>query len=153
LSAAQQRLATLEGEMTELYAQLQEAIAHAEREAKATTASSESARQATEVAHEASTDRKALLAENGALRSGLIFVRREHWRALADRDLLFHHERDAMLERWKMTVRSATQLVAENHRLRPFKSVATWAVNQLRVRPAEVTGACGCSCLDIMAFS
>jgi TolA-binding protein len=78
LSAAQQRLATLEGEMTELCAQLQEAVAHAEREAKATTASSKSARQVAEVAHEASTDREALLAENGALQFGLIFVRRVH---------------------------------------------------------------------------
>jgi hypothetical protein len=49
-------------------------------------------------------------------------------------------------------VRSATQLVAENHRLRPFKSVATWVVNQLHVRSMEVTGEWGYSCLDIMAF-
>jgi hypothetical protein len=67
LSAAQQRLATLEGEMTELRAQLQEAITHAEGEVKATAASSESAHQAAKVAQEASTDCEALLAENGAL--------------------------------------------------------------------------------------
>jgi hypothetical protein len=82
-------LATLEGEMIELHAQLQEVVAHAEGEAKATVASSKSAHQAAEVAQEASTDREALLAENGALRSGLVSVRREHWHALADRDLLF----------------------------------------------------------------
>jgi hypothetical protein len=133
LRAAQLHSATLEGEMTELCAQLQEAVAHAEVEAKAVVASSESIRQATEVAQEASAVHEALLAENGALRSSLVSVRREHWCALADRDLLFQqcrticHERDAMLERWKMTVRSTAQLVAENHRLRPFKSAVTWA--------------------------
>jgi hypothetical protein len=66
---------------------------------------------------------------------------------------MIHHEWDDMLERWKMTVRSAAQLVAENQRLRPFKSVATWAVNQLCAQPVEVTGEWGCSCLDITAFS
>jgi hypothetical protein len=35
----------------------------------------------------------------------------------------------------------------------PPKLVATWAINQLRAQSAEVTGAWGCSCLDIMAFS
>jgi hypothetical protein len=121
-------------------------------------ASSKSTHQATEVAQEASTNHEALLVENGALRSDLVSVRQKHWRALVDRDLLFQqcrmicHERDAMLEQWKMTVRSATQLVAENHILRPFKSMATWAVNQLRSQSAEVTGEWGCSCLDIMAF-
>jgi hypothetical protein len=110
------------------------------------------------VAQEASAIREALLAENGALRSGLVSVRREHWRALANRDLLsqqcrtIRRERDAMLERWKMTVRSAAQLVAENHRLRPFKSAVTWAVNQLRIQFAEVTGKWGRSCLYTMAF-
>jgi hypothetical protein len=64
--------------MIELHAQLQEAITRAKGEAKATAASSESARQATEVAQEASTVREALLAENGALRSSLISIRREH---------------------------------------------------------------------------
>jgi hypothetical protein len=53
--------------MTELRTQLQEAIACAEGEAKAALASSESARQAAKVAQEASADREALLAENGAL--------------------------------------------------------------------------------------
>jgi hypothetical protein len=67
LSTTQQQLAALEGEMTQLYAQLQEAITHAEEEAKAAAASSESARQPAEVAQEASTDCEALLAENGAL--------------------------------------------------------------------------------------
>jgi hypothetical protein len=52
-----------------------------------------------------------------------------------------------------MNVRSAAQLVAENHRLRPFKPVVTWAVNQLRIRSTGVTNEWGCSCLDIMAFS
>jgi hypothetical protein len=142
--------------MTGLHAQL---VSHAEKEAKAAVASSESARQAAVAAQEASIDREVFLEKNGALQSGLVSVRREHWRARADRDLLFqqcrmiHHERDAMLERWKMTVWSAVQLVAENHRLRPFKPVATWAVNQLRDQSTEVTGEWGCSCLDIMAFS
>jgi hypothetical protein len=53
------------------------------------TDSSESVRQATEVAQEASTVHEALLAENGALRTSLVSVHREHWRGLADRDLLF----------------------------------------------------------------
>jgi hypothetical protein len=43
---------------------------------------------------------------------------------------MIRHGRDAMLERWKMTMQSTTQLVAMNHRLRLFKSVVTWAVNQ-----------------------
>jgi hypothetical protein len=53
--------------MTELRAHLQEAVARAEEEAKVMVASSKSAHQATEVAQEASTNREALLAENGAL--------------------------------------------------------------------------------------
>jgi hypothetical protein len=67
-------LATLEGKMIELRAQLQEAITRAEGEVKAMAASSESARQAAEVAQEASTIHEALLVENGALRSSLIFI-------------------------------------------------------------------------------
>jgi hypothetical protein len=58
--------------MTEFCAQLQEAIARAKEEAKATVASSESARQAAEVAQEAS------MVENRVLGSGLVSVRREH---------------------------------------------------------------------------
>jgi hypothetical protein len=38
-------------------------------------ASSESAHQATKVARETSTNREALLAENGALQSGLVSIR------------------------------------------------------------------------------
>jgi hypothetical protein len=78
LSATQQQFATLEGEMIELHAQLQEAITRAKGVAKAVAASSKSARQATKVAQEASTVCEALLAENGALRSSLISIRREH---------------------------------------------------------------------------
>jgi hypothetical protein len=66
---------------------------------------------------------------------------------------MIRREWDAMLERWKMTMRSATQVVAENHILRPFKSVVTWAINQLHVQSAKVMGEWGCSCLDIMTFS
>jgi hypothetical protein len=68
-------LSTLEGEIIELQAWLREAIARAEEEVKAAAASSESACQAAEVAHETSTDREALLAENGALQSSLLSVR------------------------------------------------------------------------------
>jgi ABC-type transporter Mla subunit MlaD len=78
VSAAQRHSATLDGEMIKLRAQLQEAVTHAEVEAKAVAASSESVRQAIEVAQEASAVHEVLLAENGALRSSLVSVRRVH---------------------------------------------------------------------------